>query len=248
MGSVISQAVGTILTWVARPERFAWPRRDSLAGALSFSSHVLISRLAWYLYSNADFAVAGLVLRQRPVLGRTLAAVREHPDRQDQRDDRARDAGLLRGGAGRRPDDAGILLQHHRGARLPHVAGDIRAGAGGTRVRATHPGPEWSAAIVPLQLLSIYASYRSLVTVLPQVLTVKGRHQVDDVAGRLDGDRSPDRISHRQPRWTGRHCSGVDHRLPTLHDATLPPDLCGDRADAGAVPQGAVAVATRRWR
>ncbi len=34
-------------------------------------------------------------------------------------------------------------------------------------------GPEWTATIAPLQVLCVYASYRSLVTLLPQILNVK---------------------------------------------------------------------------
>src|SRR2546425_12569666 len=40
----------------------AWPRRDSLAHAMTFSRHILVGRLAWYVYSNADFLVAGRLL------------------------------------------------------------------------------------------------------------------------------------------------------------------------------------------
>lgn len=175
IGSVISQAVGTLLTWMARPERFAWPRRDSLSGALSFSSHVLISRLAWYLYTNADFAVAGLVLGKSVLGAYTLAwQFASIPiDKISAMIARVTPAYF----AAAQDDDhtmRSILLNITEGLAfltLPATFGLALVAPEFVRLIL---GPEWAAAIVPLQLLSIYASYRSLVTVLPQVLTVKG--------------------------------------------------------------------------
>ncbi|MFN8666714.1 MAG: lipopolysaccharide biosynthesis protein [Gemmatimonadaceae bacterium] len=175
IGSVISQAVGTLLTWLARPERFAWPRRDSLSGALSFSSHVLISRLAWYLYTNADFAVAGLVFGKSVLGAYTLAwQFASIPiDKISAMIARVTPAYF----AAAQDDDPtmrSILLNITEGLAfltLPATFGLALVAPEFVRLVL---GPEWSAAIVPLQLLSVYASYRSLVTVLPQVLTVKG--------------------------------------------------------------------------
>jgi hypothetical protein len=77
-------------------------------------------------------------------------------------------------------------------------------------------GPEWSAAIVPLQLLSIYASYRSLVTVLPQVLTVKG-----DTKWTMWLGFDATLLGLLIGRFGRRDRGGVDHRLPS---PPLPPD------------------------
>ena len=175
IGSVISQAVGTLLTWVARPERFAWPRRENLAGALQFSSHVLIGRLAWYLYTNADFAVAGLVFG-KSVLGAYSLAWQFASIPIDKIS--AMIARVTPAYFAAAQDDnrtmRGILLNITEGLAfltLPATFGLALVAPEFVRLIL---GPEWSGAIVPLQLLSIYASYRSLVTVLPQVLTVKG--------------------------------------------------------------------------
>lgn len=175
IGAVVSQTVGTILTWMARPERFAWPRRDSLGGALQFSSHVLISRLAWYLYTNADFAVAGLVFGKSVLGAYTLAwQFASIPiDKISAMIARVTPAYF----AAAQDDNRtmrGILLNITEGLAfltLPATFGLALVAPEFVRLIL---GPEWSAAIVPLQLLSIYASYRSLVTILPQVLTVKG--------------------------------------------------------------------------
>lgn len=42
--------------------RFRWPRWNSVRRAMTFSNRVVGGRLGWYVYSNADFFVAGRVL------------------------------------------------------------------------------------------------------------------------------------------------------------------------------------------
>src|SRR2546426_4499564 len=46
----------------SRRPRFAWPHLQSLTHAMTFSRHIIVGRLAWYVYSNADFLVAGRIL------------------------------------------------------------------------------------------------------------------------------------------------------------------------------------------
>ncbi|MBK6843381.1 MAG: oligosaccharide flippase family protein [Gemmatimonadetes bacterium] len=136
---------------------------------------MLISRLAWYLYSNADFAVAGLVFGKTVLGAYTLAwQFASIPiDKISAMIARVTPAYF----AAAQDDDPtmrSILLNITEALAfltLPATFGLALVAPEFVRLIL---GPEWSAAIVPLQLLSIYASYRSLVTVLPQVLTVKG--------------------------------------------------------------------------
>jgi hypothetical protein len=62
LGFVISTTVYTILVVVQNPTGFRRPRLESIRRPLTFSGHMLLSRFAWYTYSNADFAVIGKVL------------------------------------------------------------------------------------------------------------------------------------------------------------------------------------------
>ena len=62
LGSVVAALVSTTLYVASRPSGFARPRRKSITHALNFSWQVLVARLSWSLYSDADFLVAGRVL------------------------------------------------------------------------------------------------------------------------------------------------------------------------------------------
>jgi teichuronic acid exporter len=244
IGAVVSQTVGTILTWMARPERFAWPRRDSLGGALQFSSHVLISRLAWYLYTNADFAVAGLVFGKSVLGAYTLAwQFASIPiDKISAMIARVTPAYF----AAAQDDNRtmrGILLNITEGLAfltLPATFGLALVAPEFVRLIL---GPEWSAAIVPLQLLSIYASYRSLGHRPPPGPDGEGGHEVDDVARRVDGGRAPHRLPHRESLWSGGDRGRVDHRVSDLHDPAVQAHVRGDPAGTGTVPARALAVA-----
>jgi O-antigen/teichoic acid export membrane protein len=61
-GVVTSSLVSTMMVLAWHPQRVAWPRVRELRPALSFGVDVIVARLAWWGYSNADFTVAGRVL------------------------------------------------------------------------------------------------------------------------------------------------------------------------------------------
>ncbi len=62
IGAILSVLISTLALWSIRHTRLAWPRLASLRHAVAYSSHLIGTRLCWYAYSNADFAVAGRVL------------------------------------------------------------------------------------------------------------------------------------------------------------------------------------------
>jgi len=175
LGSILSQVVGTATTWMARPVRFARPTADRLRGIVHFSTHVLVGRLAWYVYTNADFFVAGLVFGKATLGAYTLAwqfasipiekvsglVTRVTPAYFAKAQD---DNGMLRR----------LLLNITEGLAFVTLPLTIGLALVAPELVRLVLGTQWLAAIGPLQLLSIYASYRSLVTILPQILTVKG--------------------------------------------------------------------------
>src|SRR5439155_16697932 len=80
LGPVVGRTTSTVLVNGWRSHRMAWPRRfGSIAGAVNFGWHVVVARLAWYWYSNADFAVVGRVLGKAPLgaytLGWTISSI-----------------------------------------------------------------------------------------------------------------------------------------------------------------------------
>jgi PST family polysaccharide transporter len=62
IGGLLGNAIGSLLFCIYSPCGLAKPVLREMRGELTFGWRVLVSRAAWYLYSNADFAVAGRVL------------------------------------------------------------------------------------------------------------------------------------------------------------------------------------------
>ncbi len=59
LGSVVGAIVTTLLTLYHRRVAFAWPRLAGLKRVVHFSRDILVGRLAWIVYQDGDFAVAG---------------------------------------------------------------------------------------------------------------------------------------------------------------------------------------------
>jgi PST family polysaccharide transporter len=62
LGGLVGSAIASLLLYVASPCGFAWPVFSRIRGALQYSWRSLVSNTTWYLYTNADFVVAGRVL------------------------------------------------------------------------------------------------------------------------------------------------------------------------------------------
>jgi len=175
IGAVVSQLFAAVSTLVFRGHRFAWPSREGLKGVLQFSNHILLGRLAWYLYSNADFAVAGRVLGKTALgaysFGWQFASIPVQ-----------KITALVT-----RVTPAYFAAAQHDNAALRRLLLNVTEGLAFLTLPATVGialvapefvplalGPEWSGAVAPLEVLCLYASYRSLVTLLPQILNIKG--------------------------------------------------------------------------
>jgi len=62
VGNVVAALVVTAVVVARVPQRFARPVFHEVKSTLKFSSHFLTNQLAWYGYTNADFMVAGRIL------------------------------------------------------------------------------------------------------------------------------------------------------------------------------------------
>lgn len=175
LGSVVGALVATILFMSRRPFARAWPHWATISQPLTYSVHVLGGQLSWWIYSNADFMVAGRMLGATalgayglawevasvPVEKLTNVVTRVTPAHFSalQREPAALKRQLL------------LLTQGLALVTLPASLGMVL-----TARDFVHAvlGDHWLPAVLPLQLLSIYAALRSLVTLLPQVLNVVG--------------------------------------------------------------------------
>jgi teichuronic acid exporter len=177
LGTLISSALSLALYARARPHRIAFPRDlRRLREPLLLGWQVTVSRMAWYGFSNADFAVVGRVLgkaalgaysfgwqmasipvdRVSAVLSRVTlpifsAAQHDLPTVR-------RYVVLL--------TELLALIAMPLSIGLAVVADDFVL---------VLVGPRWANAISPLRLLAVYAGFRCLTTFFPQVLTAVGQ-------------------------------------------------------------------------
>ncbi|PYO84812.1 MAG: hypothetical protein DMD65_02305 [Gemmatimonadetes bacterium] len=176
----------TAATVALRRPRFAWPHRQSLTHAMTFSRHIIVGRLAWYVYSNADFLVAGRILGKvalglyevgwnlanvpiekiTSLVGQVTPAVFSAV----QRDHAALRRYLLRVTEGL------ALITFPASLGLALVAPDF--------VLLTL-GDKWQGAIAPLQLLALSTGFRAVTPLLPQVLNVVGETRLSMQYGLL---------------------------------------------------------------
>ena len=173
LSALLSAAITTVLTIAARRHAFSWPRFQALRDVIGFSSHILVSRISWYTYANADFAVAGRVLGQGPLGVYTVAwTVATSP--------MEKVTGLVTGVApgffSAVQSDTATLRRYFLNLTEALALITLPLAVGAALVAEEFVllalGPKWQAASEPLRLLALYASFRSVTTVLPPVLNV----------------------------------------------------------------------------
>lgn len=174
-GMVITSAVYSVLVVANTPTGFRRPQFSAIRQPFTFSSHMLITRFAWYGYDNADFAVIGRVLGTQALgaytLGWTLSGMAVE-----------KITALI----GRvtpaffsavQTDFAELrryLLILTEGLALITFPASIGLALTAEEVVRVALGEKWAVAIVPLQLLAILATIKSVSPLIPQVLAAIG--------------------------------------------------------------------------
>jgi teichuronic acid exporter len=180
LGFVISATVYALLVVVHNPTRFRRPRLASIRQPLTFSNHVLLSRFAWYGYSNADFAVIGKLLGGAALgaytLGWTLSGMTVEK---------------ITAVIGRvtpaffctvQNDLAALrryLLLITEGLALVTFPACIGLALVASDFVRSALGERWTAAILPVQLLALVATCRSVQPLIPQVLFAIGQSRLN---------------------------------------------------------------------
>ncbi len=173
IGGLLCSVLATLQTLRLRRHRMALPRAGTLRHAMTFSRHILISRLSWYAYSNADFLVAGRILGKAALgvydfawtlanvpiekvtvlIGQVafpiFAAVQNEPE-----------------------DIRRYLLRLTEGLALLTFPASFGMALVAPDFVLLFLGPKWSGAIVPLQLLAVFVGFRSVVPMFTQILNV----------------------------------------------------------------------------
>lgn len=175
LGNVAGAVALAALQIVARPCGFRWPRMNALRAPLQFSRHIMISSLSWYGYSNADFLVAGRVLGQAALGAYTIAwTLATIPlEKVTAIVNNVTFAYL----AAAQNDDAALrryLRVITEGLSLVTFPATIGLGLAARDFIPLLLGSKWESAIMPLEILAVYASFRCVVTLLPSILNVTG--------------------------------------------------------------------------
>jgi PST family polysaccharide transporter len=175
LGNLSATFARMILLGSSRPHRFAVPRMATLKEPLSFGWHILVSVIALSAYERLDNVTAGRVLGQTAlgfyglawnlayvplekvtslvtsVIPTYLAAVQKEPE------------SLRR-----------YVRTLSEALALATFPATIGLGIVAREVVPVALGAKWVGVIAPLQVLSIYAAFRSIVAIIPKVLTAVG--------------------------------------------------------------------------
>jgi len=171
-GNLIGVAVSTGLNVAWCPRGFARPQLRSIRHAIKFSWQVLVARLAWNFYSDADFLVAGRVLGVAPLGVYTFAwnlatmPVEKVSTLVGRVTPAFFSAVQTEHAALRR-----YLRTLTEGLALITFPATLGLALTAREFVALALGEKWFGVIVPLELLAFYASFRTITTLLPQVLT-----------------------------------------------------------------------------
>lgn len=164
---------GIILS--VRRHRFAWPRMATIREPLTFGRRVLLATFAWSTYNSLDNVTAGRVLGQSALglygmawnlanvpLEKIVSLVTT----------------LVPAYLSRVQTDLTALRQYLRAlteavalATFPTTIGFALVARDAVPVIL---GPKWNGMIVPLEVLCVYAAFRSIVALVPRVLTTVG--------------------------------------------------------------------------
>jgi PST family polysaccharide transporter len=175
LGMVITSTIYSALVVANTPTGFRRPQFAAIRQPFTFSSHMLITRFAWYGYDNADFAVIGRVLGTQALgaytIGWTLSGMAVE-----------KITALI----GRvtpaffsavQTDLAELrryLLVLTEGLALLTFPASIGLALTAEEIVRVALGEKWAVAIVPLRLLAILATIKSVSPLIPQVLAAIG--------------------------------------------------------------------------
>jgi teichuronic acid exporter len=163
LGSVVGALVTTTLTIYHRRVSFSKPRLGGLRHVLQFSRHLLVGRVAWVVYENGDFAVAGRRLPQAAVGDYSLAwTLAISPIEKIMMVLQDVTPSLFSAVQNNRTELKRYLLNLTEILCLVTIPASVGLSLVSHDLVAVVLGPKWSGAAMPLALLAVYAGVRPM--------------------------------------------------------------------------------------
>lgn len=179
---VLAAVLGTTFAALAArrlvPARFRWPRWAELAPAVRFSRQTIVGRLAWYIYSNADFLVAGKLFGKE-----ALGAYRFAWELANSPGEKVTSlvGGVTPGVLSAAQHDPAALrsiaLRVTEALALVVLPACIGLSLVANNLVPLVLGEQWLMMVAPLQVLAVAAGLRAVTPILPQLLVVVGRNR-----------------------------------------------------------------------
>ena len=176
-GSIIGSVLSTLVALRWAPHRRQWPRDfQSIAPSLRLGWHIVVSRFAWYLYSNADFAIVGRIFDKVTLGGYgfawTLASI---PVTRISSLVGQVTPAIFSAVQNDKTEFRRYVLKLTEGLALITFPFSVGVALVAREFVLVALGDQWRVAIVPLQLLAFYAGFRSVTTLHSQILQYAGR-------------------------------------------------------------------------
>lgn len=171
-GTIGSCVVGTILLLIWQRHGFAVPNFARLRRELKYTGHVLVSGITWYAYDNSDFAVAGRMLGAVPLGNYTVAwNIGSAPVEKITNLVTGVTPAFFSAVQTNKAELRRYLLRLSEVMALFTLPASVGVALTADYLIPVLFGPKWYGAVGPLRLLGIFFSVRSLVTILPNLLT-----------------------------------------------------------------------------
>ncbi len=175
IGNLVAAATSAAVPLIFRGRGLARPHIHSVKTAIVFSWRVLVARMSWAAYSNADFLVAGRMLGSTALGFYTIAWNLAFAPQEKVTSLITQVAPAFFSAA--QTDYAALrryLCRLTEGLSLIIVPAALGLALVASELVPLALGRKWSGAIVPLELLAVFASFRSLTTLFAPVLTALG--------------------------------------------------------------------------
>jgi O-antigen/teichoic acid export membrane protein len=175
LGNLISIAIASASTFYCRPQGFAVPHFGQLGRELKFGRDVLLSRIASYIYDNADFGVAGRVLGGTALGNYTVAwTISAAPIEKIGNLFTTVTPAFFSAVQTEKAELSRYLLRLTELLSFVTVPASIGIALVADYLVPVLLGPQWAGVVGPLRLLGFFVAVRSVATILPNLLTAIG--------------------------------------------------------------------------